>query len=158
MGTTKPDDQDVTVLHAKVADLPTRPMAAIMKSRRYQRSDHEDNTASLRRRARVIRCVERAPTLANYPADRLGDDVWAVIDSLGLIRPVLVGHSIAGVTRRLAADVRPSSLGKRCRGRGDHQRRNGSTDRPLATRLALVISRCGSERRTGTGRTRRRRL
>jgi pimeloyl-ACP methyl ester carboxylesterase len=38
-----------------------------------------------------------APTEANYNADRLGDDVIAVIDSLHLTqRPVLVGHSIAG--------------------------------------------------------------
>jgi non-heme chloroperoxidase len=32
----------------------------------------------------------------NYLADRLGDDVLAVVDSLKLERPVLVGHSIAG--------------------------------------------------------------
>jgi pimeloyl-ACP methyl ester carboxylesterase len=32
----------------------------------------------------------------NYSADRLGDDVLAVLDSLRLVRPVLVGHSIAG--------------------------------------------------------------
>jgi pimeloyl-ACP methyl ester carboxylesterase len=31
-----------------------------------------------------------------YSADRLGDDVLAVIDALKLDRPVLVGHSIAG--------------------------------------------------------------
>ena len=31
-----------------------------------------------------------------YSAHRLGDDVLAVIDSLGLTRPILVGHSIAG--------------------------------------------------------------
>jgi non-heme chloroperoxidase len=39
-----------------------------------------------------------APTPANgnYSADRLGDDVLVVIDSLKLNRPVLVGHSIAG--------------------------------------------------------------
>ncbi len=39
-----------------------------------------------------------APVLSvsNYSADRLGDDVLAVIDSLKLDRPVLVGHSIAG--------------------------------------------------------------
>jgi pimeloyl-ACP methyl ester carboxylesterase len=38
-----------------------------------------------------------APTEANYNADRLGDDVLAVLDSLHLQqRPVLVGHSIAG--------------------------------------------------------------
>ncbi len=33
---------------------------------------------------------------AGYSADRLGDDVLAVVDSLHLIKPVLVGHSIAG--------------------------------------------------------------
>jgi pimeloyl-ACP methyl ester carboxylesterase len=32
----------------------------------------------------------------SYSADRLGDDVLAVVDSLKLNRPVLVGHSIAG--------------------------------------------------------------
>ena len=32
----------------------------------------------------------------DYGADRLGDDVLAVIDSLRLKKPVLVGHSIAG--------------------------------------------------------------
>ena len=37
-----------------------------------------------------------APTSENYNADRLGDDVLAVIDELKLDRPVLVGHSIAG--------------------------------------------------------------
>ena len=38
-----------------------------------------------------------APTDANYNADRLGDDVVAVIDALHLAqRPVLAGHSIAG--------------------------------------------------------------
>jgi pimeloyl-ACP methyl ester carboxylesterase len=37
------------------------------------------------------------PTEANYSADRLGDDVLAVIDALHLQqRPVVVGHSIAG--------------------------------------------------------------
>jgi pimeloyl-ACP methyl ester carboxylesterase len=34
--------------------------------------------------------------LAGYSADRLGDDVLAVLESLNLDRPVLVGHSIAG--------------------------------------------------------------
>jgi non-heme chloroperoxidase len=37
-----------------------------------------------------------APTNDNYAADRLGDDVLAVIDALKLDRPVLVGHSLAG--------------------------------------------------------------
>ncbi len=35
-------------------------------------------------------------TDANYTADRLADDVLAVLDQLKLVRPVLVGHSIAG--------------------------------------------------------------
>jgi non-heme chloroperoxidase len=33
---------------------------------------------------------------SGYSADRLGDDALQVIDSLGLTRPILVGHSIAG--------------------------------------------------------------
>jgi non-heme chloroperoxidase len=33
---------------------------------------------------------------SGYSADRLGDDVLQVIDLLGLTRPILVGHSIAG--------------------------------------------------------------
>jgi non-heme chloroperoxidase len=37
-----------------------------------------------------------APVDSNYSADRLGDDVLAVIDSLALARPVIVGHSIGG--------------------------------------------------------------
>ncbi|HYL78508.1 MAG TPA: alpha/beta hydrolase [Bryobacteraceae bacterium] len=36
------------------------------------------------------------PTETNYSANRLGDDVIAVLDVLKLIHPVLVGHSIAG--------------------------------------------------------------
>jgi pimeloyl-ACP methyl ester carboxylesterase len=37
-----------------------------------------------------------APTVPNYTADRLGDDVLAIIDVFKLDRPILVGHSIAG--------------------------------------------------------------
>ena len=37
-----------------------------------------------------------APTDANYSADRLGDDVLAVIAKLGMDSPVLVGHSLGG--------------------------------------------------------------
>lgn len=33
---------------------------------------------------------------SDYGADRLGDDILAVLDSLKLLRPVLVGHSLAG--------------------------------------------------------------
>jgi non-heme chloroperoxidase len=36
------------------------------------------------------------PSEENYDADRLGDDVLAVIDALKLNRPVLAGHSLAG--------------------------------------------------------------
>jgi pimeloyl-ACP methyl ester carboxylesterase len=36
------------------------------------------------------------PVAVNYTADRLGDDVLAVIAALKLNRPVLIGHSIAG--------------------------------------------------------------
>jgi non-heme chloroperoxidase len=37
-----------------------------------------------------------APQNDNYSADRLGDDVLAVLDALKLNRPLLVGHSIGG--------------------------------------------------------------
>lgn len=36
------------------------------------------------------------PNRANYTADRLGDDVLAVVAALNLDRPILVGHSLAG--------------------------------------------------------------
>jgi non-heme chloroperoxidase len=36
------------------------------------------------------------PEPANYSADRLGDDVISVIDTLKLNRPILAGHSVAG--------------------------------------------------------------
>jgi pimeloyl-ACP methyl ester carboxylesterase len=37
-----------------------------------------------------------APDDDNYSADRLGDDVLAVMSALKLERPILVGHSLAG--------------------------------------------------------------
>jgi pimeloyl-ACP methyl ester carboxylesterase len=37
-----------------------------------------------------------APANGNYSADGLGDDVLAVMRALGIERPVLVGHSLAG--------------------------------------------------------------
>jgi non-heme chloroperoxidase len=37
-----------------------------------------------------------APTSVSYLADRLGDDVLAVLDFLNTKRPILVGHSVAG--------------------------------------------------------------
>ncbi len=39
---------------------------------------------------------EPKPDDGNYSADRLGDDVLAVLNALKIERPVLVGHSIAG--------------------------------------------------------------
>jgi non-heme chloroperoxidase len=36
------------------------------------------------------------PDCMNYTAERLGDDVLAVMDALAISRPILVGHSIAG--------------------------------------------------------------
>ncbi len=36
------------------------------------------------------------PISANYTADRLGDDVLAVMDALKLNRPVVIGHSLGG--------------------------------------------------------------
>ena len=36
------------------------------------------------------------PDCENYSADRLGDDVLAVMDALKIERPILFGHSIAG--------------------------------------------------------------
>jgi non-heme chloroperoxidase len=46
----------------------------------------------------------------DHPADRLGDDVVAVIDALNLNRPILVGHSIAGVELSSVANSHPSRV------------------------------------------------
>ena len=43
-------------------------------------------------------------------ADRLGENVLAVIRTLKLKKPVLVGHSIAGVELSSAATIRPDSI------------------------------------------------
>jgi non-heme chloroperoxidase len=48
-----------------------------------------------------------APTVDNYSAQRLGEDVLAVIASLHLDRPVLVGHSIAGEELSWIGSVHP---------------------------------------------------
>jgi non-heme chloroperoxidase len=52
----------------------------------------------LRHYAARVWGFQRAGTPAdgNYSADRLGDDVLAVMDQLRLDRPVLVGHAKAG--------------------------------------------------------------
>ena len=46
----------------------------------------------------------------DYGADRLGDDVLAVLDSLKLNRPVLVGHSIGGEELSSVATRHPSRI------------------------------------------------
>ncbi|MEP6834254.1 MAG: alpha/beta hydrolase [Gemmatimonas sp.] len=45
-----------------------------------------------------------------YTADRLGDDVLAVLDSLALVRPVLVGHSVAGEELSSVGSRRPERI------------------------------------------------
>ena len=47
----------------------------------------------------------------DHPADRLGDDVVAVIDALNLKKPILVGHSIAGVELSSIANSYPNRVG-----------------------------------------------
>ena len=46
----------------------------------------------------------------NYSADRLGDDVLAVIDALKVNKPVLVGHSLAGEEMTSVADRYPGRV------------------------------------------------
>jgi pimeloyl-ACP methyl ester carboxylesterase len=46
----------------------------------------------------------------DHPADRLGDDVVAVINALDLNRPILVGHSIAGVELSSVANSHPNRV------------------------------------------------
>jgi pimeloyl-ACP methyl ester carboxylesterase len=46
----------------------------------------------------------------DHPADRLGDDVEAVMDALNLNRPILVGHSIAGVELSSIANDHPNRV------------------------------------------------
>jgi pimeloyl-ACP methyl ester carboxylesterase len=46
----------------------------------------------------------------DHPADRLGDDVVAVMDALNLKKPILVGHSIAGVELSAVANNHPDRV------------------------------------------------
>lgn len=46
----------------------------------------------------------------NSPADRLGDDLVAVIDALNLKKPILVGHSIGGVELSSLANSHPNRV------------------------------------------------
>ena len=47
---------------------------------------------------------------AGYTADRLGDDVVAVLDALNIARPVLVGHSIGGEELSSIASRHPARV------------------------------------------------
>jgi non-heme chloroperoxidase len=51
-----------------------------------------------------------SPDGSNYSAERLGDDVLAVIDNLKLERPVLAGHSLAGEELSSVASRHPEKL------------------------------------------------
>ena len=51
-----------------------------------------------------------APNQDNYSADRLGEDVLAVIAALKLDRPVLVGHSLAGEELSSIATSHPEKV------------------------------------------------
>jgi non-heme chloroperoxidase len=50
------------------------------------------------------------PEPANYSADRLGEDVFAVIDTLKLVHPILAGHSIAGEKLSSIATRHPEKI------------------------------------------------
>lgn len=52
----------------------------------------------------------RALELADYSRDRMAGDVAAFIDSMGLDRPVVVGHSMGGMNAMTFAAARPESL------------------------------------------------
>ena len=48
--------------------------------------------------------------VSGYDADRLGDDVLAVLDSLKITRPVLIGHSIGGEELSSVATRHPERI------------------------------------------------
>jgi len=71
--------------------------------------------ADLIPRYRVISITRRgfppsSVPASGYSADRLGDDVVAVIDALKLARPVLVGHSLAGEELSAVANHHPDRI------------------------------------------------
>src|SRR5258708_36032540 len=51
---------------------------------------------------------------AGYGADRLGDDVLTVLDSLELKKPVLVGHSLGGEELSSLATAHPNRVAGLC--------------------------------------------
>jgi non-heme chloroperoxidase len=50
------------------------------------------------------------PTSSNYSAERLGDDVIAVLDSLQLKSPILIGHSFGGEELSSIGSRRPERI------------------------------------------------
>jgi non-heme chloroperoxidase len=50
------------------------------------------------------------PTSSNYSAERLGDDVIAVLDSLQLKLPILIGHSFGGEELSSIGSRRPDRI------------------------------------------------
>jgi pimeloyl-ACP methyl ester carboxylesterase len=50
------------------------------------------------------------PTSSNYSAERLGDDVIAVLDSLQLKSPILIGHSFGGEELSSIGSPRPERI------------------------------------------------
>jgi pimeloyl-ACP methyl ester carboxylesterase len=51
-----------------------------------------------------------APTLANYSVDRLSNDILTVCKELHLMRPILIGHSIAGEELGLIGTREPQAV------------------------------------------------
>ena len=51
-----------------------------------------------------------APDVKNYSADRLGDDVFAVLDALKIDKGVLVGHSLGGEELTSVTDRHPERV------------------------------------------------
>jgi pimeloyl-ACP methyl ester carboxylesterase len=69
----------------------------------------------LTKRYRVYGVTQRGCGLSSSPAsgygaERLGDDVVAVIDALKLVRPVLVGESVAGEVLSSVATFHPQKV------------------------------------------------
>ncbi|MGH9376210.1 MAG: alpha/beta fold hydrolase [Terriglobia bacterium] len=51
-----------------------------------------------------------APTSDNYSAQRLGEDVVAVIEALKIQRPILIGHSFAGEELSWVGSMEPAKI------------------------------------------------
>jgi non-heme chloroperoxidase len=68
-----------------------------------------DHVYGITRRGRGASSVPE-PNATNYTADRLGEDVLAVIDALHLNKPVVAGHSIAGEELSYIGSHHPEKL------------------------------------------------